>query len=212
MTEKPTPALRLYLSSYRLGRNADVMRWPGPGVGRAAVVLNALDGYGATRRITLRREVSDLRSLGYRARELDLRTFFDAPDLLGAALAEIDLLWVVGGNSFVLARAAAAAGLASALDDRGRQKQGFWYAGYSAGACLAGPDLVGIELMDDDSVIPEGYPPIPPTTLRLIDERIVAHWRSDHRESAAAEQAAEFLTQRGLAHRTLRDGEEYIVQ
>jgi len=88
--------IRAYLSSYRLGRRAGVLRWTGAGAGRALIVMNALDLYGA-RRASWEREAADLRSLGYTAAELDLRE----PGDLTARLVASDLVWVVGGNAFV---------------------------------------------------------------------------------------------------------------
>jgi peptidase E len=89
----------------------------------------------------------------------------------------------------------------------------FAYGGYSAGSCVAGPDLQGIDLMDDPAVLPEGYPPAAePECLRLVPYRIVPHWRSDHPETEAAERAAAYLAGKGLPHRCLRDGEAVSVR
>jgi dipeptidase E len=92
------------------------------------------------------------------------------------------------------------------------QTNGLTYAGYSAGACVTGPDLEGIHLMDDPAVIPEGYDPsIPTDTLGWIPLRIVPHWRSDHPEAPAAEIASSYMEQQGLAHRTIRDGQVVVI-
>jgi dipeptidase E len=86
------------------------------------------------------------------------------------------------------------------------------YGGYSAGSCVAAPDLEGIHLIDDPETIPDGYlEDVTPRTLHLVPWRIVPHWRSDHPESADAEKAVEHLRQSGLDFRTLRDGEALIV-
>jgi dipeptidase E len=86
------------------------------------------------------------------------------------------------------------------------------YGGYSAGSCVAAPDLEGIHLMDDPAFIPEGYrEDVTPQTLHLVPWRIVPHWRSDHPKSVDAEKAVEHLRPSGLDFRTLRDGEALIV-
>lgn len=85
------------------------------------------------------------------------------------------------------------------------------YAGYSAGSCVAGPDLRGIELMDEPDKVPDDYPTIEPVCLGLVPLRIVPHWRSDHREAASAELATARLTALGIAFRTLTDGDAIIV-
>ena len=136
----------MYLSSYRMGRHAERLRAPS-GNGRAAIISNALDVFGATRMRNWDREASDLAQLGYASEELDLRQYFGDADGLARRLGSVDLIWAVGGNAFVLARAMTASGLGSVL--RPAMKRGLIYAGYSAGACVAGPDLRGVDLMDD---------------------------------------------------------------
>ncbi|MGY4920075.1 Type 1 glutamine amidotransferase-like domain-containing protein [Streptomyces sp. 900116325] len=88
----------------------------------------------------------------------------------------------------------------------------FTYGGYSAGACVAGPDLQVIYLIDDPTVLPESYPPTTaPECLCLVPYRIVPHRRSEHRDAEGAERAAAHLAERGLSHHCLRDGEAVNV-
>ena len=204
--------MRLYLSSYRVGDRADALRAAAPGA-RAAVVLNALDAVAATRGRNLPRETEDLQRLGYRCEELDLRGYVGDEAGLTERLHTLDTVWVVGGNAFVLARAMARAGFREALlTVAGRA--GFTYASYSAGACVAGPDLAGIDLMDDPAEVAGGQnaEPTAAPCLGLVPFRIVPHWRSEHPESAAAGRAVAHLDALGLAHRALRDGEVVVVE
>src|SRR5580658_3641104 len=96
-------AVKLYLSSFRIGadRNAlaDLVETPG----RAGIVFNALDGFADRRRI-FGRESEDLSSLGFECEELDLRSYFNHLDGLRDRLSQLRLLWVTGGNSFISAR------------------------------------------------------------------------------------------------------------
>lgn len=197
----------IYLSSYRLGDDADVLRKPG---GRAGIITNALDVYGETRLMNWDREAGDLERLGYESEEIDLRAYVGDPEGLAERLAGLDLVWAVGGNTFVLARAMNASGFRDVIGPA--LARGLTYAGYSAGACVAGPDLRGIELIDDPDVLPEGYDAgMPVTTLGLVPFRIVPHVDSDHPESADAARAVAMLEREGLAFRALRDGEAVIV-
>ena len=202
--------MKLYLSSYRFGADRSSLTELVGTPGRAGVVFNALDGFADRLRI-LDRETADLRTFGFECEELDLRTYFNDLDSLSDRLRHLQFLWVVGGNSFVLARAMTQSRLGEALqgplsDDR------LVYGGYSAGSCVAGPDLDGIHLMDDPEVIPDGYlEGVTPQTLHLVPWRIVPHWRSDHYESADANKAVEHLRRAGLEYRTLQDGEALIV-
>ena len=209
---------RLYLSSHQLGDDAELLRWPaGEAVaarhGRCGIVMNALDGFVDTRLRDFDDHVGAMECLGYGCEELDLRRYFHAGDEAGLArrLAQLDLLWITGGNAFVLARAMDQSRFAAALAPA-LAAGTLTYAGYSAAACVAGPDLHGIDLMDEPEVVPEGYDPSSrPLGLGLVDYRIVPHWRSDHRESELAKVAAAWMEREGLAHRCISDGEVVVV-
>ncbi len=202
--------MRLYLSSYGTGRLREVLVTKKPSA-RAGIILNALDAFGHSRDRDLERHVLDFTSLGYRTEELDLRDYFEHPNRLPGRLDPLDLVWVVGGNAFVLARAMQQAGFVGALHSH-RNGETFTYAGFSAGACVAGPDLRGIELMDEPVIVPPGYPPdVEPAGLGLVPFRIVPHWRSDHPETEAAENSASYLECEGLDYRVLADGEVLVL-
>jgi dipeptidase E len=201
----------LYLSSYGTVAGSVHLRAPATG-SSAAVVLNALDQFAATRARDLPAIVDDLAGLGWRAAELDLRRYNGDPDGLRHDLDEIGLIWVVGGNSFVLARAMTACGLRAVVADRLAADASFVYGGFSAGAVVAGPDLQGIELVDDpDGRVDDVGGGHPADALGLVPFRIVPHWRSGHPESPAVERVAAYMAGLGLEHRCLRDGQALWV-
>ena len=176
------------------------------------MILNALDVFHDTRNRGSESLSGDLENLGWQCAELDLREFFGKPDRLALALAESSLVWAVGGNAFVLARAMSAAGLRTVVESR-RKDPDFAYGGFSAGACVAGPDLAGLHVMDDPAVLPDGYTDsMPAAALRLIDDRIVPHWRSAHPEANRAEEARRWMEEHQLAHRCLKDGEALVAE
>ena len=184
---------------------------PTAGQGNAAVVFNALDHFG-TSRLRTRIGSSNLWSHSDACRELDLRHYFEVPRNLADALHDVDLLWVVGGNAFVLARAIAQSRLRSTLSEVARRRP-FIYAGYSAGACVARPDLTAIDLIDDPTQVPEGYDAgVPFECLGLVAYRVVPHWRSPHPESERATMVANRLGEEGLSFRCLTDGEALISE
>jgi dipeptidase E len=203
--------MRLLLSSWFLGpgERPEVLP-PATTARRAGIVVNALDEHGPSRVRDLGRETDTWEGFGYRCEELDLREYFTAPDVLAARLSELDLVWAMGGNAFVLARAMTGSGFRGAVRAQLRRPE-FVYGGYSAGACVAGPDLRGIDLVDDPAVLPDGYPSVEARCLGLVDFRIIPHWRSDHPDAPGAERAAARLTDDGLVHRCLRDGETISV-
>lgn len=206
--------MRLYLSSYRIGdRAGSLLALLGSGK-RTAVVSNALDNISSTARAIYRDEVYDphleLRALGLETEELDLRRFFGAPDALGAKLREFDLVWVMGGNAFVLRRAMKQSGFDDLITGM-LERDEIVYGGFSAGAVVAAPTLRGIELIDDPDEVPAGYEAeVVWDGLGLIDYSIVPHFRSPHPESAAAERAVRHMMGRGMRYRALRDGEVIV--
>jgi dipeptidase E len=203
--------MKLYLSSYRLGENPKALQQLVGRSGRAALVFNALDGSDAGRMRNFERERGDIAALGFECSELDLRDYFGDFAGLRERLERVDLVWVVGGNTFVLARAMTESCFGAAIVDA-LVNDRLVYAGYSAGICVTGPDLDGCHLMDEPDVIPDGYSrDAQPTTLRWLPWRIVPHWRSDHDEAPLAELAVEHLLVAGLPFQTLRDGQAFVI-
>lgn len=206
--------MRLYLSSYRIGdRAGSLLALLGSGK-RAAIVSNALDNISSTARSIYRDEVYDphmeLASLGLVTEELDLRRYFGEAEALREKLGEFDLVWVMGGNAFVLRRAMKQSGFDDVITGM-LERDEIVYGGFSAGAVVATPTLRGIELMDDPAEVPAGYDPeVVWDGLGLIDHSIVPHFRSPHPESATAERAVRHMMSRGMRYRALRDGEVIV--
>ncbi len=207
--------MKLYLSSFRMGeRFDDLVSVLGPGA-KVAVVSNALDYISAdARRVYAASGFNAQRVFidrGLDAFDLDLRAHFDAPQTLEDALDGVRLVWAVGGNAFLLRRAMRQSGFDRCVPSRVREGR-LIYGGWSAGAVVAGPDLEGIELVDDPAVTAEGYETaIVREGLGLVDFTVVPHYRSDHPEAEAIERVAAFRQERGLPFRTLCDGEVIVV-
>ena len=206
--------MRLYLSSERLGERSGALlaMVNGP---RVAVIANGYDGASATARDIYRTEVYDplteFRSLGLEPHELDLRAHFGDPQSLRQRLGVYDLVWVMGGNSFVLRRAMKQSGFDIVIRDM-LDADAIAYGGYAAGAVVAGPTLRGLELMDDPFELPHGYDePLIWSGLGLTPFAIVPHYRSRHPEAASAEKVVSYMRARRTRYRAISDG-EVIVQ
>ena len=200
--------MTLFLSSTGLGARPALLRELARGP-RVGVVLDADNAEGADVRVEAwEQESADLAAAGFDPVDIDLRVFRGDPGQLAARLADLDVLWVAGGNTFDLMRAMQACGLRGALAPLVHAGT-LVYAGYSAGACVAGPDLRGVHLMDPPG--DQGAADVVDETLRLVDIRIVPHWRSGHRLSPAAEAMSSELEGAGLAHRCLEDGQVLLV-
>ena len=205
--------MRLYLSSERLGERAGALlaMINGP---RVAVIANGYDACADAARDIYRDEVHDplaeFRALGLEPVGLDLRAHFGDPQSLRHRLNRYDLVWVMGGNSFVLRRAMRQSGFDAVIRDL-LEADAIAYGGYAAGAVVAGPTLRGLELMDDPWELPAGYDePLIWHGLGLTPFSIVPHFRSRHPDAAAAEKVVSYMTARKTRHRALSDGEVIV--
>ena len=181
---------------------------------RIGMIRNALDFSLDIERLECGRtkELESLTALGLIPSEIDLRVYFDSSEKLGKVISQLDALWVVGGNAFLLNYAFQRSGLDQILKSMlGDEK--FVYAGYSAGACILAPTLDGIHLVDDPAVKAAGYPQdLPTRSLGLLAFSIAPHWRSNHSESEQIDIAIEYFMQQKMPFITLRDGETYITE
>lgn len=208
--------MRLYLASHRASdRFPRLIAMAGPGA-KALVVPNAADAIPPAARAAYARDVHDpvrhFQDHGIAAATLDLRAFFGRPGAIDAALAGVDLVWVTGGNTFLLRRAMRQSGFDAAVA-RLVRAAALIYAGWSAGAVVAGPTLRGVELVDDPHALAEGYDPAPVWDgLNLVPFTPVPHVDSDHPESAAAARVVARLQAQGTPFRALRDGEAFIQE
>lgn len=204
--------MKLYLSSYHLGDyGEDLVRLTGH-VRKACVINNALDFLPDDDRRQIRDGIEELEALGFEAEDLDLREYAGRTDALQAVLSQCRLVWLRGGNSFILRRAMKASGFDAAARPLIEANE-LVYGGYSAGAVVATPTLHGIELVDHPDVAPTGYDPTTPWDgMGLVAYSIAPHYRSNHPESAAVEAVVEYFETHRMDYRTLRDGEVIIVE
>jgi dipeptidase E len=202
--------MRLFLSSSGLSAAPDELSGLVRPHGRVAVSLNARDnlpGCDALRPVWLDEQAAALAALGFAVHELDFRDHDGEPAALLEALSGVDLVWVAGGNAFVLREAMRRSGFDDALADLLAQDS-IAYSGYSAGACVAGPTLRGIDLVDDvDAVSVPVW-----AGLELVDFSVAPHYRSEHPESAAIDRVVAYLEASKLPYRTLRDGQALVVR
>lgn len=204
--------MRLYLSSFRLGNHPDRLVALARGHMRAAVILNACDWMPPDdREVRVAQEIAALEGLGFAASELDLRRYAGAQAELAAALTGVGLLWVRGGNPFILRRTM----IESGADDVIRALlacDALVYGGFSAGPVVLGPSLRGVELVDDprlggvESEDDEAW-----ECLGVLPYAIAPHYRSDHPESAAVEELVGYYIDHKIPFRALRDGEVIVV-
>ncbi len=209
--------MRLYLSSLRLGDDPErLVQLAGRGRD-ALVIVNACDGFDpAERPGRVEREIQSLQGLGFSAEELDLRDYFPGGPGgghggLAERLAGKGLVWVRGGNAFVLMRAMRQSGFDALIKDLLR-KDALVYGGYSGGIAVLGPSLEGVELVSDPVTVPAGYEQETPWEgLGILPFAVAPHYKSGHPSSPGIDRLVELFEARKVPYRTLRDGEALIV-
>lgn len=203
---------KLYLSSYKFGRHPESLSALAAPGSRAAIVMNASDVFGDEKRASY---VADngavLERLGFQFEELDLRDYFGSPDRLARDLGRFGLIWAVGGNAFVLRRAMRQSGFD--VEAARRVSDGsLVYAGFSAGAVVAGSSLRSLEVVDPPDDVPTGYELEPIWEgLGFVPYTVAPHFQSEHPESPLIDDVVADLSKRGVAFRALRDGEAIVV-
>ncbi|MCA1008178.1 peptidase E [Rhodococcus hoagii] len=211
--------MRLFLSSYRFGTHVDRFVDLAGGPGPIAVIANAADAWPArARESAVVSDVVPLRRLGFAPAEVDLRDYVGAPERLAATLSGFRSVWVRGGNTFVLRAQLARSGgdvvLGTAVRD-GR----LTYAGYSAGACVMAPSLVGIDSADDPGEV-EPVCGVQPRWdgLGFVDFSIVPHCERDTDGSvdttnpgSEAARMVEACSAAGVRYRMLTDDQAIVV-
>jgi dipeptidase E len=172
---------------------------------RVAVIVNAQDRAGRrARHHAADEEIEYLTNVGLVPAQLDLRSFDRGHAGLIAALETADLFWVAGGNAFVLRQAMLRSGFDLAVHHLERP---LTYVGWSAGACVCGPTLRGLELVDEP---PRGLEPIW-DGLGLVDFAIVPHYQSDPPLGPEIDRVVAFWETKHTPYRALRDGETISI-
>lgn len=207
--------MKIYASSYRLcSRPARLRQLFGDSTS-VAVISNALDFSNEHSRRDKRvvEEISELSNLGLHPKLVDLREYFGSPTATRAMLEEFDGVWILGGNVFILRRALKYSGFDQLLTEKATASMPFVYSGYSAGACVLGPTLEGIHLVDPPDQPAEGYDAeVIWEGLNLLPYSIAPHFDLDHPESLQIDAVVDYFEAREMPYRTLRDGEAIVVR
>lgn len=204
--------MKLYLSSYRLGNNPEELLRLLGGKKRAAVIINARDFLEPEARAEdLAQELERLQVLDLDFTEVDLRKYFGKTEELKAELESYDLIWVRGGNVFLLRRAFRQSGADTFFAGMLRAKD-IVYGGYSAGICILQPHLYGIELVDDPNQLGDGYDAeIIWDCLGVLPYVVAPHYKSDHPESADIDKTVAYYIDSHIPFVALRDGQAIVI-
>jgi dipeptidase E len=165
--------MKLYLSSYRIPTPKDLEELLGKQLQGTSVALisNAKDYYTKRARdFTVDDLVKYMEQLGLKVDLVDLRDCSDA-DSVKQKLAGHDLIWAMGGNTYMLRYEMQRSGFDQIIKEL--LETGVVYGGDSAGALVAGQSIAGVESADEpefaEEYIADGLNLIPYVVLPHID-------------------------------------------
>lgn len=210
--------MRLYLSSHQCGNAInELFRLVGTSHPKALVITNASDFLDeAQRKQSTENELGRLREVGIEAEELDLRDYFNNKTSLATKLENTQLLWVRGGNTFLLRRALYLSG-ADVIITKLLTQDSIVYGGHSAGIAVLAPSLDGLEIVDDPEVLPSPYSTydIPTKVARsgmsILPYYLAPHYQSDFIDSQYVDALVEYFKRKGYKFQALHDGEVLVI-
>jgi dipeptidase E len=174
---------------------------------RVALIENGADDEPGEEPKWVKKARASLTDVGVTVTQVDLRKYTgrnNNHDELKALLADHDVIWVGGGNTFYLnwiLRDSGAAEIITELVNNGKV-----YAGGSAGSIVAGPTVRGFEDADDASFAPE----LVPDGMHFTDIVVVPHWgRSDY--GAVMQNINDQLVSKGYKTQPLTDREVLLI-
>ena len=184
--------MKLYLSSYKLGNETETLKkWLAP-TKREWIYSECIRFLEPDRfKVNTEFDMNQLNDLGFEVEILDLRDYFERIEVLRTKLLELDMLWVSGGNTFILRQAMRLSGFDELIADL-QKRPNFVYGGYSAGCCVLSPTLQGLQIVDEPYVYPYELKETIWEGLGLIDYAFLPHFDSDHPESEAINKEVEY--------------------
>lgn len=208
--------MKFYLSSFKIGNEErKLIELTENGNKKVAYINNTLDFATDLERKNNNdaADVSDIQKLGFTVDILDLKKHFHNQVGLKEKLDQYDVIWVRGGNTFVLAQAMRLSGFDKIIKKYYKEERDILYGGYSAGACILGPTLKSIHLADEPEQKPYGNEHHTIWEgLCILDYVIVPHYKSDHKESNDMNKVIEFMIENKIQFKALRDGEVIIEE
>jgi dipeptidase E len=141
--------MKLYLSSIGIPDSEELANLLGKPFSKTTVALipNAKDYYSKRAwDFTINSRIEYMKGLGFNIEVIDLKDYTEEPALKNK-LSNYDLIWAMGGNTFMLRYEMKRSGFDKIIQDL--LNQGIIYGGDSAGALVAGLSINGIEAADE---------------------------------------------------------------
>lgn len=207
--------MKLYLSSYKFGNNtAELKKWIEKNENNKVLfIANARDVYEDSEIKTekINNDKKMLEEIGFEVTQISLKDYFNNYAKLKEDIKDYNIFCVIGGNAFALRKAMQLSGFDTYLKEISNKKD-YLYIGYSAGICVLGKSMNGLELVDkplnpynNDEVLYEG--------IGLLDYLPVPHYDSpNHPESKFITNVVKYLDENRSPYKTLKDGDVIIEE
>lgn len=203
--------MKLYLSSQKLGLRPDLLVSLVGDNKRVVVISNALDDKAIEHRNDrTKKELDLMESIGFIPEELDLRKYFGKKKELRKLLKTKSLVWIRGGNTFLLSRAFHASGFDKIIKSMVKKNK-IVFGGYSAALLIASKSLLGTNIVDDINSIPEDYPKTKRLkSLNFLNFYLIPHYDSKQEWATNVKNHVNYLRKNKRKVVTLCDGEVYF--
>ena len=203
--------MRLFLSSENVGNYADRLLALAGNNKKLIYIPNARDDWGqsesAAKTMAHKKQFEDL---GFEFTEVNLRDYFGKSAGLAKKLKDVGLVWISGGNTFLLRRAMHDSGLDDLLLKLLQEDKAV-YGGSSAGSIVMTPSLHGTERGDDPDQVKNIYgEDIIWNGLGLVGFHLIPHYGSDW-FGKEAEQMVAYFKDNNVSYKTLKDGQVIVI-
>ncbi len=204
--------MKLYLSSYKLGNDISYLKgWIKENDNKILMISNSRDykAFDEEEQEKLKYNIKILEDVGFKVTLLDLREYFDDNEKLAGDIKNYNAIYVRGGNVFVLRKAMGLSGFDKYLIDN-RENDNILYIGESAGTCVLGKTLTGLDILDEpvnvynnDLVMYEG--------IGLLDFTPVLHYKSEYVGVKMVDDTVKYMEKNNIKYKTIKDGEVIIL-
>ena len=197
--------MKLYLSSYKLGKDVSFLqKWIEEKGNNIMVISNALDEINDEAKLNdiITDRCSDLKDLGFNIEILDLKEYFNKNN----EFKNINAVYVLGGNVFVLNRAMRLSGFDQFLINK-INDDNFLYSGFSAGICVLAEKLNGLEKVVDPEFDPYNSDIMTMEGIGILNYLPVPHYKSHHPASPLIDNVVDYLDKNNLPYKVLHDGD-----
>ncbi len=204
--------MKLYLSSYKLGNDTSYLKeWIKENDNNILMISNSKDykTFDEEEKEKLEYNVKLLEDLGFNVTLLDLRKYFNDNEKLVEDIKGYKAFFVRGGNVFVLRKAMSLSGFDKYLINN-RKNDNILYIGESAGTCVLGKTLNGLDILDEsiniynnDDVMYEG--------VGILSFTPVPHYKSEYVGIRIVDDTIEYMKKNNIKYKTIKDGEVIIL-